>query len=240
MMTSGTLVQLFFDANYDLGQEARYPKEVIFGKQKLPIGRSDIYKIFQADRLNPHELPGEPSLTREQVRDIQTKLNKLWDQCFQEKFLFADSRGIGVNLAAKLTKEQTELFKQIAKPLELFYDEDELVSGKGLMFLLIDLIELFGSDEEGPSILYLSFEQGCLDGSSLLTSSLEDACLAVESEVASTVDKINQLTKTIWQRAMVEGLIVMENFLVTIIKLRLEVSRELEEICDELIDLLEE
>jgi len=163
---------------------------------------------------------------------------RLWQRCWLARILFRDPRGTGINLAAQLSDDQTSLLHSIVQRLGLLYEPKELGSGIGVMLLVLDLVDSFDVNMNAPSVLYLSFREGCMNGSSPLGTSLESARLSIECQLNEAIRRVQKLSTNIWQLAFQEGVATADGIWVTKINLRTELSPETEFLCGQLIDLL--
>ncbi|MCX6741041.1 MAG: hypothetical protein NTY61_01440, partial [Candidatus Parcubacteria bacterium] len=232
------MVQLLLNAARALGQAGECPKEVIFSGEGFPDNRADFYSLLSPENIDWDNLPSDLRLTRDDMAELARRFDSLLRSCQRQRILFDDPRGTGVNLAARLSAEQAGLLQSIMKRLALSYGSEELVSGAGMMFLSLDLLDLFGIGLDNLSVLYLNFQEGCLSGLSPLSPSLEEARLAIESELSASVLQILRLSSQIWWLAHQDGIVAMDNPWLIKINLRAELSLALKVLCGQLINLL--
>lgn len=237
-MTSGFMAQLLLDAARALGQAGEYPKEAVFSSEGSLDDRAKISTLLLPDKIDFDNLSDNLSLTRHDIVGLNQKFSSLLWQCWRSQVLFCDIRGTGVRLAANLSGGQRDLLQYIAKRFRFSYDTEELSNGKGIMLLILDLIDLLEADIDTPASLYLNFQWGRMNGSSPLIPSFREACLAVESELNPSIRQIQQLSMNIWRLARHEEVVVNDGLLVIKINLHAELSPELEALCQRLIELL--
>lgn len=237
-MTSGLIVQVLLEAARVLGLGGEGPKEAIFSYEGPLDNRVEIYNLLSSETVNLDELPQNLKLTRSDVVELDRRFKTLWQRCWRPRILFRNQRGIGVNLMARLSRESGSLLQSIVERLDLSYEPEELLSGKGIMQIVLDIADLFGGHMDTPNYLYLNFQQGCADGSLPLGSSFVDAVSVVEGKLSPIIDRLRQLSMDIWRLALEEEVIMADGPLVIKVDLEAELSPDLEALCQQLIELL--
>jgi|GEM_PF-1311780 len=237
-MTPGLMVQLLLEVAGALGQAGDGPKEAIFSSAGSIDDRADFNALLLPSRIDLSGLPEKLKLTRRDIVDLDQRFRGLLWQCRRGRIIFTDPRGTGIRLTAKLSGLEDRLLEYITKKFGLVYSTQESPSGKGVMVLILDLIDLLEVTIDTPTNLYLDFQQGCADGSFSVESSFKEACMVVEGELNPRLHQLEELSTNIWQLARQEEVIVNEGLMVVKINLRAELSSELEVLAKQLFDRL--